>query len=241
MAATLAFASPAKADQRYVISGNDRYRIGSTDIQTSISYSGTQQLTIRRNGKQTEFSAIAKYVRVDETGKIPGRASFVQVLTPGGDLQDRTDNDPDYVTVLNQPFAIELDAQTLHDLVHLQGRVPFDFPAPLMGGTLHGYLQRGQGKLIGSQSSLGVDFHATGPMEGPLPDRPAMTMRGTMHMDGHAYYAIHGDPLLLALTETLTISGTLANGGHHSPVTIIYARTIKADQTSAVKTEADSH
>lgn len=235
------FASPAKADQRYVISGADRYRIGSTDIETSISYSGTQQLTIRRSGKQTEFTALAKYVRSDQSGKVPGRASFVQVLTPGGDLQDRTDDDPDYVTVLNQPFAVELDAQTLHDLLHLQGRVPFGFPAPLMGGTLHGYLQRGPGAQIGSQPALGVDFHATGPMEGPLPDRPAMTMRGTMRMDGRAYYALHGDPLLLALTETLTISGTLATGAHHSPVTIIYERTIKADPTSGVKTEADSH
>ncbi len=241
LAAVLVIALPAKADQRYVVSGNDRYRIGSADLQTDISYSGTQQLTIRRAGNQTQFRAEATYVRVDETGRIPGHAVFVQILTPQGELQDRTDADPDYLTILNQPFAIELDQQTLHDLLRLQGRVPFDFPAPVMGGTLRGYLQRGANGRVAAQPALAVNFDVVGPMAGPLPDRAALSMHGTMRMRGTVYYALQGDPILLALRETLTISGTLQNGSQHSPVTIIYERTIKAQSASPPTTEADSH
>src|SRR5438270_1111741 len=221
-------ALPAKADQRYAVSENDRYRIGSADLQTHISYSGTQQLTVRRAGSRTQFRADAQYVRIDENGSVPVHATFAQILTPQGELQDLTNADPDYLTVLNQPFAIELDQQTLRDLVRLNGRVPFSFPAPVMGGTLHGYLQRGTNGTVAAQPALAVDFDATGPMSGPLPDRAALAMRGTMRMRGTAYYALQGDPILLALQETLTISGTLQNGNRHSPVTIIYDRSIKA-------------
>jgi hypothetical protein len=235
-------ALPARADQRYVVTGSDRYRIGSSDLQTNITYTGSQQLTIRHDGKQTQFRAEAKYLRIDESGRIPSRAAFVQIMTPQGELQDRTDGDPDYLTVLNQPFAIELDQQTLHDLLRLNGEVPFDFPAPVMGGTLHGYLRRGANERVAAQNALAVKFDATGPMAGPLPDRASMTMRGTMRMRGTAYYAMQGNPLLLALSETLTISGTLQDGTHHSPVTITYERTIKAQPaTMPSRTEASSH
>jgi hypothetical protein len=241
LAAVLVIALPARADQRYVLSGSDRYRIGSSELQTNISYSGTQQLTISHSGKQTQFRADAKYLRIDESGRVPSHAAFVQIMTQQGELQDRTDGDPDYLTVLNQPFAIELDQQTLHDLLRLNGEVPFDFPAPVMGGTLRGYLRRGANERVAAQSALAVNFDATGPMAGPLPDRAAMTMRGTMRMRGTAYYATQGNPLLLALHETLTISGTLQNGTHHSPVTITYERTIKAQPAAPVRTEASSH
>jgi len=241
LAAALVIALPAKADQRYAVSGNDRYQIGSADLQTHISYSGTQQLTVRRAGGKTQFEAEAKYVRVDESGSVPVHATFAQILTPQGELQDLTNADPDYLTVLNQPFAIELDQQTLHDLMRLNGRVPFSFPAPVMGGTLHGYLQRGTNGTVAAQPALAVDFDSTGPMSGPLPDRTAMAMRGTMRMRGTAYYALQGDPILLALQETLTISGTLQNGNRHSPVTITYDRSIKAEPALASKSEADSH
>lgn len=235
-------ALPARADQRYVVSGSDRYRIGSSDLQTNISYSGTQQLTIHRDGKQTQFRADAKYLRIDESGRVPTHAAFVQIMTPQGELQDRTDGDPDYLTVLNQPFAIELDRQTLHDLLRLKGKVPFEFPAPVMGGTLRGYLRRGADDRVAAQSALAVHFDAVGPMEGPLPDRAAMTMRGSMRMRGTAYYAMNGQPLLLALHETLTISGTIQNGSHRSPVTIIYERSIKAQPAMPPpRTEASSH
>ncbi|HET9392344.1 MAG TPA: hypothetical protein VFO29_02295 [Candidatus Rubrimentiphilum sp.] len=240
LAVALVIALPANADQRYAVTGNDRYRIGSADLQTHISYIGTQQLTVRRAGSRTQFKADAKYVRVDESGSVPVHATFAQIMTPQGELQDLSNGDPDYLTVLNQPFAIELDQQTLRDLTRLNGRVPFEFPAPVMGGTLHGYLQRGGNSLVAAQPALAVNFDATGPMSGPLPDRTAMTMRGTMRMRGTAYYALQGAPILLALQETLTISGTLQTGGRRSPVTITYERSIKAEPLPS-STEADSH
>lgn len=240
LAAALVLALPARADQRYAVSGQDQYEIGATDLRTTISYSGTQQLTIRKTGSRTQFTASARYTRTDESGPIPARATFVQVMTPQGELQDRSDLDPDYLTVLNQPFAIELDRQTLRDLLRLNGRVPFDFPAPMTGGALHGYLQRGAVSRVAAKPALAVGFDASGPMAGPLPDHAAMAMNGTMRMRGTAYYAVRGDPILLGLTETLTITGSLHDGGHVSPVTIVYRRTIRADEAAPSMTEADS-
>lgn len=241
LATALALAVPANADQRYTVSGNDRYRIGQADIQTSISYSGTQTLRVRRDGAQTRFTAQAHYTRSDGSGKVPAQATFVQVMTPQGELRDDADLDPDYLTVLNQPFAIQLDAPTRHDLLHLRGKVPFSFPAPMTGGLLRGYLERGNIGRVSSRPALSVDFDATGPMTGPLPDHSGMTIAGSMRMRGTAYYALRGDPILLALSETLTISGTLHSRGQDSPVTIQYVRSIKADDAQPAQAEADTH
>jgi hypothetical protein len=235
------FGLPANADQRYAVSGNDRYQIGQTDLQTSIAYSGTQRLVITKDGAQKRFTAQASYTRSDAAGAVPAQATFVQVMTPQGEFKDRTDLDPDYLTVLNQPFAVELDSGTLHDLLRLSGRLPFIFPAPMTGGTLRGYLERGPIGRVSSRPALGVDFDASGPMVGPLPDRSQMSITGTMRMKGTAYYALRGEPLLLALTETLTISGTLHDRSQTSPVKIVYSRTIKATDSDSAETTARAH
>ena len=241
LATVFALAIPANADQRYVVNGNDQYRIGQADIQTSISYTGTQTLSVRRDGRQTRFTAQAHYTRADASGKVPAQATFVQIMTPQGELKDSADLDPDYLTVLNQPFAIELDRPTLQDLLHLRGRVPFSFPAPMTGGLLQGYLERGSVARVSTRPTLAVNFDATGPMTGPLPDHAGMTIAGKMRMRGTAFYALRGDPLLLALNETLTISGTLHSQGQDSPVTITYSRSIKADDSGPAQTEADGN
>jgi hypothetical protein len=111
----------------------------------------------------------------------------------------------------------------------------------MTGGLLRGYLQRGSIGRVSARPTLAVDFDATGPMSGPLPDHAGMTIAGTMRMRGTAYYALRGEPLLLALSETLTISGTLHTRGQDSPVTITYARTIKADESGPSQTEANDH
>jgi len=231
----------AAADQHYAVSGNDRYQIGQTDLQTSIAYTGTQRLSITKDGSQKRFTVQATYTRSDGAGKVPAQASFVQVMTPQGELQDRADLDPDYLTVLNQPFAVELDAATLRELLHLRGRLPFVFPAPMTGGTLKGFLERGAVGKIDGRPALAVAFDATGPMSGPLPDRAQMSIDGTMRMRGTAYYALRGDPLLLALNETLTISGRLRDHAQSSPVKIVYQRWIKADDHPTTQTAATSH
>jgi hypothetical protein len=241
LAAALMFGLPASADQRYAVSGNDRYQIGQTDLQTSIAYSGTQRLSITKDGAQKRFTAQATYTRSDSAGAVPAQASFVQVMTPQGEFQDRADLDPDYLTVLNQPFAVELDTATLHDLLRLRGRLPFIFPAPMTGGKLRGYLERGPVGRIGSRPALSVDFDATGPMVGPLPDRAQMSITGKMRMKGTAYYALRGEPLLLALNETLTISGTLHDRSQTSPVKIVYSRSIRATDSGGTETTARAH
>jgi hypothetical protein len=233
---------PANADQSYAVRGNDRYQIGQTDLQTSIAYSGTQHLTITKDGAQKRFTAQATYTRTDSAGRVPAQASFVQEMTPQGELKDRMDLDPDYLTVLNQPFAVEVDATTMHDLLHLRGRVPFVFPAPMTGGTLRGFLERGQTARIGQKPVLAVNFDATGPMVGPLPDHAQMSITGTMRMRGTAYYALRGESLLLALSETLTISGTLHDRTQNSPVKIVYERSIRAaDSVALPQTASTTH
>jgi hypothetical protein len=241
LAAALALVLPAHADQRYSVSGNDRYQVGQTDLQTSITYSGTQRLSISKDGARKRFTAQATYTRSDAAGSVPAQASFVQVMTPQGEFKDSVDLDPDYLTVLNQPFAVELDAATLHDLLHLRGRVPFIFPAPMTGGTLRGYLERGATARLGSRSVLAVNFDANGPMVGPLPDRAQMSITGTMRMRGTAYYALRGEPLLLALDETLSIAGSLHDRAQSSRVKIVYQRSIRADDSQTPQTAASTH
>jgi hypothetical protein len=241
LATALALGAPANADQSYVVSGNDRYQVGKNDLQTSITYSGTEALSITRTDGIRRFTAHASYTRSDAAGTVPAQATFVQIMAPGGELRDRTDLDPDYLTVLNQPFAIELDASTLHDLLHLRGRLPFVFPAPMIGGNLRGYLERGNVVHLGVRPALAVDFDASGPMVGPLPDQDQMSIHGTMRMRGTAYYGVRGEPLLLALDETLTITGTLRDRSTTSPVTIVYKRSIKASDAQTPQATAESH
>lgn len=235
-----AFGAPAwaDADQRYVVSGNDSYQVGRSDLRTSITYNGTQQLSVSHSGSQTRFKAQVRYTREDQAGKVPARATFVQDMSPSGELHDRTDLDPDYLTVLNQPFAIQLDTPTLRDLQRLRGRVPFDFPSPITGGTLHGFLQRSVYGAVASHRAIGVKFQADGPMSGPLPDHSSVSIEGTMRMNGTAYYALTGPPILLALDETLTISGNLRGRDDTTPVTIVYKRSIKASDSGPAETEA---
>ena len=233
LAMAWALAAPTSADQRYQVSGNDHYQVGRSDLQTSIVYAGTQLLAIKNVRGSIRFTARARYIRNDAAGAVTAHATFVQVMDPQGELRDQTDLDPDYLTVLNQPFAIELDRQTRTELGGLHGRVPFLFPAPMAGGTLHGYLQRGPDTVLDGQPVLAVGFDADGPMLGPLPDQTDLSISGRMHMRGTAYYALRGVALLLGLNEDLTISGTIDQNGSSEPVRIVYRRSIRADRSVA--------
>lgn len=237
LAVSLAWA-PALGDQRYAVSGTDQYQIGGEHLSTTIGYSGTQQLSVVRRGHTTRFTARVRYDRTNGAGKSMSSASFAQEMTPAGELKDTANFDPDYLTVLNQPFAVQLDAATLRDIRKLVGRVPFDFPSPITGGSLHGFLQRGSTSRFGATPVMAVSFDAVGPMRGPLPDHPNVSIRGSMHMSGTAYYSLHS-ALLMGLNETLTISGNLKERSRLTPVTIVYRRSIKAQEVPAV-TEASS-
>ena len=219
----------ALADQFYGVAGVDTYRIGRTLGETHITYQGSERLGVARDHQGEHYVADVTYTRVDDNGKASVHARFVQELLRDGTFEDRGDEDPDFLTILNQPFAVQLDATTLHDLERLQGLVPFAAASPFGGSHLSGYLRSApRGKIMG-HDVVGVRFSAQGPMSGTLPQRPDALLSGTMRMNGTAYYAEDG-ALLLALDATLTIDGKLQSGHDLIPVRITYHRTIKASQ-----------
>lgn len=230
VAALLSVTGPAYADVRYDTSGEDLYRIESSDASSKVTYAGSQQLSVRQDGKAVRFEARARYLRDGPDGRNRADALFVQVLRPNGTFEDRTDDDPDFLTILNQPFAVRLDATTLRDVGELHGRVPFAATSPLGAeAVLHGFLYPAPSGPVAGRPTVAVRFEAQGAMTGPLPGSTQTLVSGTMRMDGTAYYGVK-DALLLALRVTLTLDARLAQGRQSVsiPVRILYRRTIRA-------------
>src|SRR6202790_4679029 len=129
-------AGPVRAaDQRYLVSGRDSFVIGNGDIQSEVNYRGSQVLTVTRRGTTTRYVAKVSYVRDDQGAASPATAAYVVDFSASGDQIASADHDPDYLTVLNQPFAAQLDAKTLNDLLTLRAPAPFDVPSPFTGST----------------------------------------------------------------------------------------------------------
>ncbi len=221
------FTAGARADQTYKVEGSDTYQIGGRDVRSEIAYSGRQRLSVVQYGKARRYIAHADYLRDDQGAHARVRASFESTILPSGEQQDGRNNDPDYLTVLNQPFAVQLDAATMHDLSHLTGSVPFDFPSPMTGAPLHGTLRRVGSSTLNGEAVVGVAFDASGALHGGLPDHPNLALAGTIRMNGTAYYTEAG-ALLLALNATLSISGNVVDRDRRDPVEIVYKRSIKA-------------
>jgi hypothetical protein len=217
----------ARADQSYRVDGSDMYQIGGRDVRSEIAYTGTQRLSVHQAGKARRYVARADYSRNDQGAHARVTASFESTILPDGEQLDGTNDDPDYLTVLNQPFAVQLDAATMHDLAHLAGSVPFDFPSPMTGAPLHGTLRHVGNSIVNGKSVVGVAFEAREPLHGTLPDHPELVLAGNIHMNGTAYYT-PADALLLALDATLSITGNVADKGRRDPVEIVYKRSIKA-------------
>jgi hypothetical protein len=225
----VALAAPARADQpvqSYAIDGEDSFRIAGRDLSTHIVYTGTQRLAIDRHDRVTKFIATVTYDRHEGGTATHASGTFTSVIAANGDQHDGPNGDPDYLTILNQPFSVELDAPTMRDLRSLAHAVPFDVPSPITGAPLHGSLRRLPDGSLNGRRVLGIAFIAKGPLNGALPDRPDMALSGTITMNGTAYYA-YADALLLALDATLEIEGRVANSGQNDPVTIVYKRTIR--------------
>ena len=225
--AGLAALRPAAAAAQYHLAGADLYRIGETPVISRITYDGTESLTIARRGSGTRFVAEVECTRTDDEGSSTEHARFVQDLLPDGSFEDRSDQDPDFLTVLNQPFAVELDAATIRDLRELHASAPFAAASPLGGGNLTGELRPGIVGLLAGHRAVGVHFQANGDVSGKLPDSSSTSINGRIHLNGTAYYDAHG-ALLLALDATLTVEGTLVEDHFASiPVQIVYRRVIK--------------
>lgn len=212
----------------YHISGDDVYTVGETPTVAHIVYSGTQSLSIAPDGRVLRFEAVAKCTRSDSAGSAPERAHFIQDMLPDGSFQDRADDDPDFLTILNQPFAIELDRATIRDLRDLHSQVPFEAASPVGGGSLNGTLRPWKAGVLHGHRVVGVRFVAIGSASGPLPQHAlAAIINGHIRLDGTAYYDTDR-ALLLALDARLTIEGTLASGGVQPvPVRIVYRRRIR--------------
>ena len=235
--AAVASAAAARADQAYAVEGHDVFHDGNRDVRSETVYHGVQRLTVTRSGRATVYNALVEYDRTGEGGRQHQRASFSSTLLPSGEQRDGPGNDPDYLTVLNQPFAVQLDAPTMRDLAHVRRAVPFDFPSPMTGAALHGTLRRLPDALVGGIRAMGIGFEANGPLHGTLPDRPEMALAGTITMKGTAYYA-YATALLVALDATLAIDGNLDATAHKSPVSIVYSRSIRSatgQQAASIK------
>ncbi|HEY2473423.1 MAG TPA: hypothetical protein VGI19_01345 [Candidatus Cybelea sp.] len=221
---------PAFADLQYDLQGQDLYEVQSTATSSRVSYDGTEHVSITKQGKDTRFEARAHYIRTSPDGRSSADADFIADLAPDGSFEDRVDDDPDFLTILNQPFAVQLDAPTLKDLQDLRGAVPFAANSPLGGGSvLHGLLRPATSGLIAGHPTVAVRFEAEGPMTGSLPGHTEGTISGTMHMDGTAYYSVE-NAMLLALRATLTIDARLHQNkpAVDMPVRITYLRSIRA-------------
>lgn len=225
----LSICAPVLADtpvQRYTTEGEDTFQIAGHADRTNIVYSGTQSLSIERQGNVTHFTATVTYDRRESGAATHAKGIFSSKILANGEEQDESNSDPDYLTILNQPFSIQLDEPTLRDLRGLVRSVPFDFPSPMTGAPLHGSLRRLPDGTLNGRRVLGIAFVARGPLNGSLPDRPATALAGTITMNGTAYYA-YADALLLALDATLQIEGRVANSPRSGPITIVYKRTIR--------------
>jgi hypothetical protein len=221
---------PAVADVQYEIAGEDVYEVRSTATVSRIAYVGSERLSVRPDGKSVRFVARERDLRTAPDGQHTDRAFFVAELLPDGSFTDKVDQDPDFLTILNQPFAITLDAATLRDLKQLRGRVPFAAGSPLGGDTvLRGYLRPGTSGPVAGRPTVAIAFEASGPMTGALPGYTDATVSGVTRMDGMAYYSLD-TAMLLALNVHLTIDAKLhqAGPGDAVPVRIAYRRTIRA-------------
>ena len=226
LAAPVAAETPAHRVQWYTIDGADTFRIAGRPERTDIVYAGKQRLEIDRRGAVTQFTATVSYDRREGGATTHATGAFSSEILANGEQRDGRDDDPDYLTILNQPFSAQLDAPTMRDLRGLDRPLPFDVPSPMTGAPLHGSLRRLPDGTLDGHRVLGIAFVARGPLNGSLPDHPETALSGTITMNGTAYYA-YANALLMALDATLQIEGRVANSGQSDPVTILYKRTIR--------------
>jgi len=219
---------PALADvqQVYTLEGSDTFRIAGRDLHSIMTYTGTETMSLRSVARGTLFDVRVTYEKNDGTTIAHERSRYELTMRPTGEVVDQHDADPDYLTILNQPFSVQLDAPTMRDLHGLDQAVPFDFPSPMTGKPLHGTLRRLADGTLNGVRVLGIAFTAQGPLAGTLPDRPGLELGGTITMNGTAYYA-YTSALLLALDATLLIEGKVAGPAGDDAVTITYKRVIR--------------
>jgi hypothetical protein len=224
------------AQGTYRVWGMDSFEV-APDQRGVISYDGFQTLTSDRRGGATRFIAKADYTRIDQGARSARHAYFIQTVGDDGEVRDGDDNtDPDFLTILNQPFSVALDPPAMRELVRLAAPVPFDFPTPIVGASLRGELVRRPPGTIAGRPAVGLSFNAAGPMRGRLPGA-AFSLDGQMRLAGQAFYD-KTTLVLLSLEMTLEISGNISGASSPQPVKITYRRSIRYDPQAKTLKEA---
>lgn len=229
LAVFLTAMTTARADQAYAVDGSDTFRIPGSTLGAQVAYAGTGRLRAVHEADGTRFTTVVDYRRTVDGTTTRVSGSYATTISADGVAHDGPDEDPDDLTILKQPFAVQLDATTLRDLSALRSTIPFDFPSPIIGATLHGALRRLPDARLHGLRVLGISFSAHGPLHGSLPGRPHLSVTGTIEMNGRAYYA-YENALLLGLDATLAIAGTVDGSGagdQAEPVHLVYRRTIR--------------
>lgn len=222
--------APAERHVYYHVSGRDSFQVGSRDVRSETTYDGSETLTIAPASGGMRYVAKATYDRSEAAATTSHEAAtFVSFVARDGRERDERNADPEFLTVLNQPFAVQLDAGTLRDVAGLTAPSAFSFTSSMAGTALHGTLRRAAGGQVAGLGVVGLAFDASGPVHGGAPGHPELVLTGTMRMSGTAYYH-DSDALLLELDATLVIAGTLADEGASDPVRIVYRRTIRAEK-----------
>jgi hypothetical protein len=228
MLLAVAVAKDEQQTQLYRVEGKDSFQIGTRGVRSNVLYSGTEILKIVKIAGMNRYVATATYDRTEEGETHKLSATFVSTELPGGHEHDEKNEDPHFLTVLNQPFAAQLDTQTLHEVRSLTTPAPFSFNSGMTGTTLNGTIFHVRDGVIAGHPVVGIGFDASGVMRGRAPDHPEISLRGTIRMTGRAYYT-SATALLLGLDETLSIAGTLADANTSDPVHILYVRTFRAE------------
>ena len=233
LGAVLCLSAPAVADQLYAVDGKDSFIVGSRDVRSAIVYSGKETLSSVPASGGTRFIVTVDYLRTDQGTQARAHARFVSLVKSSGEQHDEINGDPDYVSLLNQPFSIELDLPTMRDVARMTEPMPFSFVLPITGAPLNGWLRKTGDSYVAGERSLGIAFDAEGPVHGRL-GNVGIALDGRIRLHGTAYYS-YDTAILRALETRLTISGSLADDRSHRPVTITYWRSIRAIPANPAK------
>ncbi len=168
----------ARADQRYTVAGDDRYRVGTTLESTDITYRGTERLSIAHRGTSRRYVSDITYTRSDPSGKAVVHARFVQDMDRDGNFVDRSDEDPDFLThpqpAVRDPARPRDDARSAAPA--RDGPVRRGLAA--WRSAVARLLALGSGgRLVSGEPAVGVRFEADGPMDGSLPSHPGAVAR----------------------------------------------------------------
>jgi hypothetical protein len=223
-------ASTASPDENYRVAGQDTLEILDTSVVSRTSYNGVDRLIISALPREGRRFAAESHFRVVSEGIARDASAHAELLMNSSNVQHLSAaDDPAYLTVLTQPFAVALDSKTLHDLTSLRRPVPFHFMSGMTGGSLHGLLKyRGLAKVDGFET-VSITFDAEGALtsgsRGLLPAEPGVAFSGEVSTVGQAFYR-SSDALLMKLVTKIVTIGSVGAGQTPLRMRVTYEREL---------------